>query len=78
MKKYIQHKDLRKIFDISPDYFKARMYKELIEGIHFIIPPTNSRTKKIILWNIEELDKWLRSNKSSNKDEIDALLKRKR
>lgn len=78
MKKYIQHKGLHEIFDISPDYFKTRMHKELFEGKHFIIPPTNSSTKKIILWDIEELDKWLRSSKSSNQNEIYALLSRKR
>lgn len=77
-KKYIQHKNLFKFCDISSDYFKSRMYIELFEGQHFIILPTTSITKKIILWDVEELEKWFRSKISNDESEINALLSRKR
>lgn len=54
------------------------MYIELFEGQHFIILPTTSITKKVILWDVEELEKWFRSKISNNESEINALLSRKR
>jgi hypothetical protein len=62
----------------SPNYFKSRIGKYFFGGIHFIIPPTTSSTKKIILWNMEELEKWLQSKISSNDLEIALLLNRKK
>ena len=62
MKKYIQTKNLKDIFDLSPDYFQKRMDSEFINGIHFFIPPTTSKTKRAVLWDIEALENWLKGN----------------
>ncbi|WP_148153527.1 hypothetical protein [Sulfurimonas denitrificans] len=75
MKKYIQTKNLPTIFDISTDYFSQRMNKEFIEGIHYFIPPTKSKTKKVVLWSIEALENWIKNYQAD--DEVKALLDRR-
>ena len=75
MPKYIQTKNLRTVFDLSPDYFKKRMNKEFIKGKHFFIPPTDSKTKHIVLWNVEALESWLTCNE--NDKELASLLQRR-
>lgn len=76
MKKYIQSKNLPTIYDLSIDYFISRQEKELFEGIHYFIPPTTSKTKKAVLWDIEALENWIRGCKNQNK-ELQELLNRK-
>lgn len=68
MKKYVQTKNLCEIFDLSIDYFQKRMNSEFIKGIHYFIPPTDSKTKKAVLWNIEALENWIKC------DQIDSDL----
>ena len=75
MKEYIQTKNLNDIFDLSIDYFKIRMNKEFIEGIHYFIPPTTSKTKKAVLWDLQALHDWIRSNNVDS--ELENLLKRR-
>lgn len=74
MKKYIQTKNLQKIFDLSADYFQKRMGKELVEGIHYFVPPSSSKTKRAILWDFEALDNWIRGNVIDK--ELENLLQR--
>jgi len=74
VKKYIQEKNLKEYFDLSIDYFKSRKGTELFEGVHYFVPPSNSRTKKAILWKIEAVENWLTGNKINN--ELDDLLSR--
>jgi hypothetical protein len=64
-KKYAQLQTLSEIFDISQEYFRKRMHGEFKQGIHFFIPPSQSRTKKIVLWDITAVEKWLKENDSS-------------
>ncbi|WP_304543219.1 hypothetical protein [Sulfurimonas microaerophilic] len=75
MKKYLQTKNLPEIFDLSIDYFQQRMHTEFIKGIHFFIPPTNSKTKKAVLWDIEALENWLKGYEQN--DELENLLARR-
>ena len=81
--KYIQEKNLPLIFDLSVDYFRERKGKEFIEREHYFIPPTKSKTKKAVLWDIEAVDNWLTSaGKVEDKrikidPEIENLLKRR-
>lgn len=74
MKKYVQTKNLPQIFDLSSDYFQVRMKKEFVEGVHYHIPPSSSKTKKAVLWNIEALENWLKGNQVDS--ELDELLSR--
>jgi len=76
MKKYIQEKNLPKIFDLSIDFFKARKNKEFFEGVHYFIPPNSSHTKKAILWEVDKIENWLKGN-SSTDDEVMELINRK-
>jgi len=69
-----QTKNLKEIFDLSDDYFTKRMGKELIEGIHYVIPPSPSKTKKAILWDIDALINWMKGNRVDS--ELDELLSR--
>lgn len=75
MKKYIQTKNLPNVFDLSTDYFSARMGKEFIQGVHFFIPPNSSKTKKAVLWSIKALEDWLRGNQNPD-SELQELLNR--
>jgi len=75
LKKYAQTKNLYEIFDLSVDYFQKRMGSELILGIHYFIPPSNSKTKKAVLWDIEALENWLRGNQVDS--ELENLLGRR-
>jgi hypothetical protein len=76
MKKYLQSKNLTEVFDLSIDYFESRMEIELFEGVHYFIPPTESKTKKAVLWDIEALDAWIRGEHNPD-HELDELLKRR-
>lgn len=69
-----QTKNLKEIFDLSDEYFTKRMGKELIEGIHYVIPPSPSKTKKAILWDINALINWMKGHQVDQ--ELDALLSR--
>jgi len=73
--KYVQLSRLIQIFDLSTDYFKQRMGKDFIEGVHYVIPPNNSKTKRAILWNIEKVENWICHKEID--DELDELLKRR-
>ncbi|MDO8453185.1 MAG: hypothetical protein Q7S59_01285 [Sulfurimonas sp.] len=75
MKKYAQTKNLLDIFDLSVDYFQKRMDNDFIKGIHYFIPPTTSKTKKAVLWDIEALENWLRGNQVDS--ELENLLGRR-
>lgn len=75
MKKYSQTKNLYEIFDLSVDYFQKRMDNEFTKGIHYFIPPTSSKTKKAVLWDIEALENWLRGNQVDS--ELENLLGRR-
>ncbi len=75
MKKYAQTKNLLEIFDLSVDYFQKRMDNDFIKGIHYFIPPTTSKTKKAVLWDIEALENWLRGNQVDS--ELENLLGRR-
>jgi hypothetical protein len=50
------------------------MGTEFIQGIHYVIPPSPSRTKKAILWDIEALINWMKGNRIDS--ELDELLSR--
>jgi len=76
MQKYIQTKNLTKVFDLSVDYFKNRMEIEFFEGVHYFIPPTTSKTKKAVLWDCEAINRWIRGECNPDK-ELDELLKRR-
>lgn len=76
MKKYLQTKNLRTIFDLSTDYFESRQETEFFKGIHYFIPPNKSKTKKAVLWDIEAVDNWIRSNNNPD-TELQELLNRK-
>jgi len=69
-----QTKNLKEIFDLSDDYFTKRMGKELVEGIHYVVPPSPSKTKKAILWDINALLNWMKGNRVDT--ELDELLSR--
>lgn len=69
-----QTKNLKEIFDLSDDYFTKRMGKELIEGVHYVIPPSSSKTKKAILWDIDALINWMKGHQVDQ--ELDELLSR--
>lgn len=75
MKKYVQTKNLHEIFDLSVDYFQKRMEYDFIKGIHYFIPPTSSKTKKAVLWDIEALENWLKGNQVDS--ELENLLGRR-
>ncbi len=75
MKKYAQTKNLLEIFDLSVDYFQKRMDNDFIKGVHYFIPPTTSKTKKAVLWDIEALENWLRGNQVDS--ELENLLGRR-
>lgn len=69
-----QTKNLKEIFDLSDDYFTKRMGKELVEGIHYVVPPSQSKTKKAILWDVNALINWMKGNHIDS--ELDELLSR--
>lgn len=69
-----QTKNLKEIFDLSDDYFTKRMGKELRKGIHYVVPPSPSKTKKAILWDINALINWMKGNQVDA--ELDELLSR--
>ncbi|ATB69062.1 hypothetical protein SJPD1_0950 [Sulfurospirillum diekertiae] len=69
-----QTKNLKEIFDLSDDYFTKRMGKELVEGIHYLVPPSSSKTKKAILWDINALINWMKGHQVDQ--ELDELLSR--
>ena len=74
----IQQHNLVNVFDLSVDYFKDRININFFEGVHFF-PQSNSKTKKVVLWDILEVKKALKnSNISSSPDpEVAELLKRR-
>lgn len=69
-----QTKNLKEIFDLSDEYFTKRMGTEFIQGIHYLIPPSSSRTKKAILWDIDALVNWMKGHQVDS--ELDELLSR--
>lgn len=64
-REYVQVDNLSQIFDLSVDYFMSRRGIDFFLGVHYFIPPTNSKTKKAILWDLNEIRNWLRSSSSS-------------
>lgn len=73
MQKYCQTKNLKSIFDLSLDYFTSRMNIDFFEGLHYFIPPTNSKTKKAVLWDINALESWIRGNHNNDKETQELL-----
>lgn len=69
-----QTKNLKEIFDLSDDYFTKRMGTELIQDIHYVIPPSTSKTKKAILWDVNALINWMKGNQVDQ--ELGELLSR--
>lgn len=74
MTMFKQTKNLKEIFDLSNDYFTKRMGRELIEGVHYVIPPSPSKTKKAILWDINAIISWMKGHQVDK--ELDELLSR--
>lgn len=66
MQKYIQTHNLPQIFDLSTSFFQKKMGKDFIEGVHYFIPPGSSKTKKAILWDIGQLETWLKGGNNSH------------
>ena len=82
MKEFIQEKNLPLFFDMSVDWFKERKKKGIfVEKIHYIIPPTKSKTKKIVLWHIPSLLSYMRGEENltfkETDEELENLLKRR-
>ncbi len=78
IKKYVQQHNLPSIFDLSVDFFKDRIGTEFFVGVHCFIPPTTSKTKKAILWDIEAVDNWIRGSQVvAQNDELNSLLNRR-
>lgn len=75
MKKYIQEKNLSEIFDLSVDFFRKRKGVEFFKDYHYFVPPSNSSTKKAVMWDIQAVDNWIRGNQAEN--EVLELLNRK-
>lgn len=71
-REYVQVDNLSQIFDLSVDYFMSRRETDFFLGKHYFIPPTSSKTKKAILWDLNEIRSWLRT--SSNSPAIDTEL----
>ena len=74
MNKYFQIKNLCQYFDLSHDYFESRMDSDFKRNIHYLRPPSESSTKKPILWNIGAIEKWMEGDYT---DEINELLARR-
>lgn len=78
MKKYVQQHNLPAVFDLSVDFFKDRIGTEFHYGVHCFIPPSSSRTKKAVLWDIQAVDDWIRGHQTAqNNDELNSLLNRR-
>jgi hypothetical protein len=78
MKKYVQQKNLKQVFDLSSDFFTSRLDSEFFLGVHYFIPPNSSRTKKAILWDVEAVDNWIRGHQATDpNDELTSLLNRR-
>ncbi len=79
MPKYAQTKNLKNIFDLSEDFFIARMGNTFKEKIHYFpLPGKNgelSKTKKAVLWDIEALENWIRGYQVDS--ELEELLGRR-
>ena len=74
----VQQKHLVNIFDLSVDYFKKRINVDFFEGVHFF-PQSNSKTKKVVLWDVPEVKKALKNSSTSSTldPEVAELLKRR-
>jgi len=73
----IQQHNLVNVFDLSVDYFKSRIDEDFFEGVHFF-PQSNSKTKKVVLWDIPEVKKALKNptTRIEANPEVAELLKR--
>ena len=58
---YIQEAHLPNVFDLSIDWFIQRKNKLFFEGQHFFPARSSSRTKKAVLWHLQETELVLRS-----------------
>jgi len=74
----VQQHHLVNIFDLSVDYFKKRINVDFFEGVHFF-PQSDSKTKKVVLWDVPEVKKALKnsSTSSAHDPEVAELLKRR-
>ena len=78
MKKYVQQKNLKEVFDLSVDFFTDRLGTELFIGVHCFIPPNSSKTKKAVLWDIQAVENWIRGSQvAAQNDELNSLLNRR-
>ena len=81
MQKYVQEKNLPLIFDLSVDYFRDRKKQGIfLKDVHYIVPPSTSRTKKPVLWIVPAVEEWLWGNGEFIKtkdEELENLLKRR-
>lgn len=73
--KYVQEAHLKEVFDLSKDWFVRRKDILFFEKVHFIIPPTESKTKKAVLWDITATEATLRGECIALNDEIDQEIK---
>ncbi len=78
MKKYVQQHNLPTIFDVSVDYFKNRIGVDFFEDIHFFVPIKSSKTKKVVFWDVQKVEEWIRGNRAVvQNDELNSLLNRR-
>ena len=78
MKKYVQQHNLPTIFDVSVDYFKNRIGVDFFEDIHFFVTIKSSKTKKVVFWDVQKVEEWIRGNRAVvQNDELNSLLNRR-
>lgn len=77
----VQQHNLINVFDLDVDYFKKRIGICFFEGIHYF-PQSEAKTKKAVLWDVDETKKALKSLNQKTKliplePEVAELLKRR-
>lgn len=73
-KRYYRTKELCIYLSCSKTFLNERKGKVFFKGIHYFTPPTEN---KFLVWDILEIEKWLRGQREESKDiEVENLLKR--
>lgn len=84
MKKYAQLKTLAEIFDMDEQWFERRKedtsaayHKIFFKNVHFFPQQASSRTKKLVLWDVEAVEKTIRGEMiaPATKNIVKGLLK---
>ena len=73
--KYVKTKDAANFISVDPSFLIKRMGNTFIEGVHYFKPEDES----IVRWNLEELEKWITSQKrekTQTERELESLLER--